>query len=132
MGPLPLNIGKINRLAPAHVLAVCVVQCTSCTECELVQVVCTTDAAPIYIERMRICMAEHMAMGVSTTICYAALDDLLLTFKPYFVYLECKQVAVLTAGQLRLCYMHYGQVVRREYVIELHLCAFGRYTSLIT
>ena len=29
----------------------------------LVQVVCTTDAAPIYIERMRICMAEHMAMG---------------------------------------------------------------------
>ena len=25
MGPLPLNIGKINRLAPAHVLAVCVV-----------------------------------------------------------------------------------------------------------
>ena len=49
MGPLPLNIGKINRLAPAHVLAVCVVQCTSCTECELVQVVCTTDAAPIYI-----------------------------------------------------------------------------------
>ena len=39
MGPLPLNIGKINRLAPAHVLAVCVVQCTSCTECELVQVV---------------------------------------------------------------------------------------------
>ena len=64
MGPLPLNIGKINRLAPAHVLAVCVVQCTSCTECELVQVVCTTDAAPIYIERMRICMAEHMALGV--------------------------------------------------------------------
>ena len=63
MGPLPLNIGKINRLAPAHVLAVCVVQCTSCTECELVQVVCTTDAAPIYIERMRICMAEHMALG---------------------------------------------------------------------
>ena len=62
MGPLPLNIGKINRLAPAHVLAVCVVQCTSCTECELVQVVCTTDAAPIYIERMRICMAEHMAL----------------------------------------------------------------------
>ena len=49
MGPLPLNIGKINRLATAHVLAVCVVQCTSCTECELVQVVCTTDAAPIYI-----------------------------------------------------------------------------------
>ena len=44
-------------------LAVCVVQCTSCTECELVQVVCTTDAAPIYIERMRICMAEHMALG---------------------------------------------------------------------
>ena len=24
MGPLPLNIGKINRLAHAHVLAVCV------------------------------------------------------------------------------------------------------------
>ena len=46
MGPLPLNIGKVNRLAPAHVLAVRVVQCTSCTECELVQVVCTTDAAP--------------------------------------------------------------------------------------
>ena len=65
MGPLPLNIGKINRLAPAHVLAVCVVQCTSCTECELVQVVCTTDAAPIYIERMRICMAEHMALGAT-------------------------------------------------------------------
>ena len=64
MGPLPLNIGKINRLAPAHVLAVCVVQCTSCTECELVQVVCTMDAAPIYIERMRTCMAEHMALGV--------------------------------------------------------------------
>ena len=65
MGPLPLNIGKINRLAPAHVLAVCIVQCTSCTECELVQVVllCTTDAAPIYIERLRICMAEHMALG---------------------------------------------------------------------
>ena len=64
MGPLPLNIGKINRLAPAHVLAVFVVQCTSCTECELV---CTTDAAPIYIERMRICMAEHMALGVTVT-----------------------------------------------------------------
>ena len=63
MGPLPLNIGKINRLAPAHMLAVCVVQCTLCTECELVQVVCTTDAAPIYIERTRICMAEHMALG---------------------------------------------------------------------
>ena len=68
MGPLPLNIGKINRLAPAHVLAVCVVQCTSCTECELLQVVCTTDAAPIYIERMRICMAEHMALGGSLPI----------------------------------------------------------------
>ena len=63
MGPLPLNIGKINRLAPAHVLAVCVVQCTSCTECELVQVVCTTDAAPVYIERMRICMAGAYGVG---------------------------------------------------------------------
>ena len=75
MGPLPLNIGKINRLAPAHVLAVCVVQCTSCTECELVQVVCTTDAAPIYIERMRICMAEHMALGVNArcTAVYVAM-----------------------------------------------------------
>ena len=35
-------------------------------EASLVQVVCTTDAAPIYIERMlRICMAEHMALGAT-------------------------------------------------------------------
>ena len=71
-------------------------------------------------------------LTISTTLCYAALDDLLLTFKPYFVYLEGKQAAVLTAGQLRSCYMHYGQVVGREYVIESHLCAFGRYMSLFT
>ena len=33
-----------------------------------VQVVCTTDAAPIYIERMRICMAEHMALGATNSV----------------------------------------------------------------
>ena len=32
MGPLPLNI----IAGPAHVLAVCGVQCTLCTECALV------------------------------------------------------------------------------------------------
>ena len=32
-------------------LAVCFVQCTSCTECDLVLVACITDAAPILTER---------------------------------------------------------------------------------
>ena len=31
-------------------LAVCVVQCTSCAECEVVLVACATDAAPILKE----------------------------------------------------------------------------------
>ena len=52
MGPLPLNIGKINScMAPAQVLAVGGVQCTSCTECDVVLVACITDAAPILTER---------------------------------------------------------------------------------
>ena len=32
-------------------VAVCGVQCTSCTECDLVLVVCITDAAPILTEQ---------------------------------------------------------------------------------
>ena len=53
MGPLPQNIGKINSWPP---LLRCwqYVLCTSCTECEVVQVVCTTETLYQYIERMGI------------------------------------------------------------------------------
>ena len=51
-------------------LAVCGVQCTSCTECDLVLVACITNAAPILTELNRnICMAEHMALGVAMNKC---------------------------------------------------------------
>ena len=63
-------------------LAVCVVQRTSCTKCEVVQVVCTTDAAPIYIERMRICIAEHMALGAAFDLFLISYPALLTTYTP--------------------------------------------------
>ena len=49
MGPLPQKIGT-NSWPLLMLLAVCVVQCTSCAEGEVVLVACTTDAAPILKE----------------------------------------------------------------------------------